>query len=299
MPISDNLRGALYMCVAMAAFTINDSMMKAATQTLPLWQAIAMRGLLTLGPLVAIGAMTGRLSFRMGRRDGVIVGIRSVAEVASTLLFLAALVHMPLANLSAILQSLPLAVTLAAWAVFGEKVGWRRMTAILVGFVGVLIIVRPGPEGFDHYALLGLASVAFVVVRDLSTRELSKAVPSATVAVAASLSVTVTALALSLPAGWQAVSLHEGALIAGAAASLVVGYNFVIMVMRVGDIGFIAPFRYTALLWALVLGWLVFGTLPDGLTLFGAGLVVASGIFTLWRERRVKARARAADVTPG
>lgn len=299
MPISDNLRGALYMCVAMAAFTINDSMMKAATQTLPLWQAIAMRGLLTLGPLVAIGAMTGRLSFRMGRRDGVIVGIRSVAEVASTLLFLAALVHMPLANLSAILQSLPLAVTLAAWAVFGEKVGWRRMTAILVGFVGVLIIVRPGPEGFDHYALLGLASVAFVVVRDLSTRELSKAVPSATVAVAASLSVTITALALSLPAGWQAVSLHEGALIAGAAASLVVGYNFVIMVMRVGDIGFIAPFRYTALLWALVLGWLVFGTLPDGLTLFGAGLVVASGIFTLWRERPVKARARAADVTPG
>ena len=293
MPISDNLRGALYMCVAMAAFTINDSMMKAATQTLPLWQAIAMRGLLTLGPLVAIGAATGRLSFRMGRRDGVIVGIRSVAEVASTLLFLAALVHMPLANLSAILQSLPLAVTLAAWAVFGEKVGWRRMTAILVGFIGVLIIVRPGPDGFDHYALLGLASVAFVVVRDLSTRELSKAVPSATVAVAASLSVTATALALSLPAGWQAVSLHEGALIAGAAAALVVGYNFVIMVMRVGDIGFIAPFRYTALLWALVLGWLFFGTLPDGLTLIGAGLVVASGIFTLWRERRVKAQVAA------
>ena len=288
MPMSDNLRGALYMCVAMAAFTINDAMMKAATQTLPLWQAIAMRGLLTLGPLVAIGAATGRLSFRMGRRDSVTVGIRSVAEVVSTLLFLAALVHMPLANLSAIMQSMPLAVTLAAWAVFGDRVGWRRMTAILVGFVGVLIIVRPGPEGFDHWSLIGLASVAFVVVRDLSTRELSKAVPSATVAVAASLSVTATALALSLPEGWQGVSLHEGLLICGAAASLVVGYNFVVMVMRVGDIGFVAPFRYTSLLWALVLGWAAFGTLPDALTLFGAGLVVASGIFTLWRERKVK-----------
>jgi len=293
MPISDNLRGALYMCVAMAAFTINDSMMKTATQTLPLWQAIAMRGLLTLGPLIAIGAMTGGLSLRMGRRDGVTLGIRSFAEVASTLLFLAALVHMPLANLSAIMQSLPLAVTLAAWAVFGDKVGWRRMTAILVGFAGVLIIVRPGPSGFDHYALIGLASVAFVVVRDLSTRELSKTVPSATVAVAASLSVTVTALALSLPSGWQEIRLHEGVLIAGAAASLVVGYNFVVMVMRVGDIGFVAPFRYTSLLWALVLGWAVFGTLPDALTLFGSGLVVASGIFTLWRERKVKARAAA------
>lgn len=288
MPISDNLRGAVYMCVAMAAFTINDSMMKAATQSLPLWQAIAMRGLLTLGPLVAVGAVTGRFRWRMGRRDAGIVGIRSLAEVASTLLFLAALVHMPLANLSAILQSLPLAVALAAWAVFGDRIGWRRMTAILVGFVGVLIVIRPGPEGFDQWSLMGLASVAFVVVRDLATRELSSGVPSATVAVAASLSVTVTALALSLPGGWQAVSLHEAALVAGAAAALVVGYNFVIMVMRVGDIGFVAPFRYTALLWAILLGWLVFGTLPDGLTLFGAGLVVASGIFTLWRERKVK-----------
>jgi len=257
-----------------------------------------MRGLLTLGPLIAIGAMTGRLSFRMGRRDAVTVGIRSFAEVASTLLFLAALVHMPLANLSAIMQSLPLAVSLAAWAVFGERVGWRRMTAILVGFVGVLIIVRPGPDGFDHWALIGLASVAFVVVRDLSTRELSKAVPSSTVAVAASLSVTATALVLSLPGGWVGFSLREGVLIAGAAASLVVGYDFVVMVMRVGDIGFVAPFRYVSLLVALVLGWAVFGTIPDALTMFGAGLVVVSGLFTLWRERKVKARAATVDVTP-
>lgn len=289
MALSDNLRGALYMCVAMAAFTINDSMMKAATQTVPLWQAIAMRGLLTLGPLLAVGWLTGRLQLRMGRRDATIIGIRSVAEVASTLLFLAALVHMPLANLSAILQSLPLAVALAAWAVFGDRIGWRRLTAILIGFAGVMIIVRPGPDGFDQWSLIGLASVAFVVVRDLATRELSSAVPSATVAVAASLSVTVTALTLSLPGGWQGVTWHEGILIAGAASALVVGYNFVVMVMRVGDIGFVAPFRYTALLWAIALGWVGFGTLPDGLTLLGAGLVVGSGIFTLWRERKVKA----------
>ncbi len=288
MPISDNLRGAIYMMVAMAAFTLNDSAMKAATQTLPLWQAIAMRGLLTLIPLAMIGWATGGLRLAMPRRDAGIVAIRSVAEVASTLLFLAALVHMPLANLSAILQSLPLAVALAAWLVFGDKIGWRRMTAILVGFVGVLIIIRPGPQGFDFWSLMGLASVAFVVVRDLSTRQLSRAVPSATVAVMASLSVTVTALALSLPGGWQAVTLREGVLIAAAAAALVVGYNFVIMVMRVGDIGFIAPFRYTALLWAIFLGWVVFGTLPDALTLMGAALVVGSGIFTLWRERKVK-----------
>ncbi|MBC2836944.1 DMT family transporter [Paragemmobacter straminiformis] len=290
MPISDNLRGALYMNVAMAGFTLNDACMKAATQSLPLWQSIAMRGMLTLGPLVLVALHQSGLRLRLPRRDYKMIGLRSVGEVASTLLFLAALVHMPIASLSAIMQSLPLAVTLAAWAIFGEKVGWRRLTAILIGFAGVLIIIRPGPEGFDHWSLMGLASVAFVVVRDLSTREMSAAVPSSTVAVLASLSVTVTALVLSLLEGWQAVSLNEGLTILAAAASLVVGYNFVVMTMRVGDIGFVAPFRYTSLLWAIFLGWAAFGTLPDALTLLGAALVVGSGIFTLWRERRVKSK---------
>ena len=290
MPLSDNLRGALYMTIAMAAFTINDSLMKAATSTLhlPLWQAIATRGLLTLGPLILIGRMTGGIRFRMPRRDAVAVGLRSIGEVASTLTFLAALVHMPLANLSAIMQSLPLAVTLAAWVFLKEPVGWRRLLAICVGFGGVMLIVRPGPSGFDHWSLLALVSVAFVVLRDLSTRQLTKAVPSSTVAIAASASVTATALVLSLIEGWVTPSLGQMALLAGAAASLVVGYNYVVMVMRVGDLGFVAPFRYTSLLVALVLGWLVFGTFPDMLTLAGAALVVGSGIFTLWREQRVR-----------
>lgn len=290
MPLSDNLRGALYMTIAMAAFTINDSLMKAATSTLhlPLWQAIATRGLLTLGPLILIGRMTGGIRLRMPRRDAVAVGLRSIGEVASTLTFLAALVHMPLANLSAIMQSLPLAVTLAAWVFLKEPVGWRRLLAICVGFGGVMLIVRPGPSGFDHWSLLALVSVAFVVLRDLSTRQLTKAVPSSTVAIAASASVTATALVLSLIEGWVTPSLGQMALLAGAAASLVVGYNYVVMVMRVGDLGFVAPFRYTSLLVALVLGWLVFGTFPDMLTLAGAALVVGSGIFTLWREQRVR-----------
>ncbi|MEY4981834.1 MAG: hypothetical protein RIR62_100 [Pseudomonadota bacterium] len=293
MALSDNLRGALYMNVAMAAFTLNDTAMKAAMQHLPLWQAIAMRGLLTLGPLMLVAHLAGGLRLRLPRHDAVVVGIRSLAEVASTLLFLAALIHMPIANLSAIMQSLPLAVTLAAALVFGERVGWRRMTAILVGFAGVLVIIRPGPAGFDIWSLMGLASVAFVVLRDLATRKLSRAVPSASVAVFASIAVTGTALGLSPLSGWVMPTARDAGLILAAAACLVVGYNFVIMVMRVGDIGFVAPFRYTSLLWAIVLGWLVFGTLPDGLTLFGAALVVGSGIFTLWRERRLSLAARA------
>ncbi len=290
MQLSDNARGAVYMMVAMAAFTLNDTAMKALTQGLPLFQAIAMRGTLTLCGLLLLARVMGQLQFRVPRRDGWVITLRSVAEVVSTVLFLAALMHMPLANISAIMQALPLAVTLAAAVLFKETIGWRRMTAILIGFGGVLIIIRPGPQGFDIWSLMGLASVAIVVVRDLSTRWISRSVPSVMVAVWSSASVTGAAYIASLFTGWQPLVPGQALLVVAAAAALLVGYLFSVMVMRVGDIGFVAPFRYTALIWAILLGWLAFGTWPDGFTLFGAGLVVATGIFTLWRERKLKLR---------
>jgi len=163
------------------------------------------------------------------------------------------------------------------------------MTAILIGFIGVLIIIRPGPDGFDVWSLMGLGSVAFVVVRDLSTRGISRAVPSVMVAVWASATVTAVATLASLSAGWQTLSTGQGVLVGAAAVALLFGYMFSVMVMRVGDISVVAPFRYTALIWAIFLGWLAFGALPDPLTLLGAALVVGTGIFTLWRERKLKA----------
>lgn len=290
MQLSDNARGAVYMMVAMAAFTINDTAMKALTQDVPLFQAISMRGVLMLIGLIALAKVLRQWKPVLPRRDGMIIGVRCIAEIASTVLFLAALMHMPLANLSAIMQALPLAVTLAAAVVFKDKIGWRRMTAILIGFVGVLIIIRPGPDGFAIWSLMGLGSVVFVVVRDLSTRSIGRAVPSVMVAVWASIAVTAAATLASLVQGWQPLTAGQGGLVVLASAALVVGYLFAVMVMRVGDIGFVAPFRYTALIWAIFLGWLVFGALPDLLTLTGAALVVATGIFTLLRERKIKAR---------
>ena len=292
MQISDNTRGALYMCIAMAAFTINDACMKAATQVMPLFQAITLRGALTVVGLGAIGAATRSLWPRLNRQDAVALIVRSLAEVGGTVLFLAALVHMPLANISAILQSLPLAVTLTAALVFGDKIGWRRMLAITAGFIGVLIIIRPGGDGFDQWSIMAVGSVVCVVVRDLATRRLSRAVPSVTVAVCAAVSVTIMGLAGSLSQGWVAVDGSGAFTIIAAASALIVGYMFVVMVMRVGEISFVAPFRYVSLLVAISLGWLVFDTFPDFYTLIGSAIVVASGIFTFMRERKL-ARAAA------
>ena len=285
--ISDNLRGALYMNVAMAAFTVGDATMKLVTETLPLFQTIAMRGAVSVAVLTVIAARSGVLLPALGPQDRWRLGLRTLAEVGATVLFLGALLHMPLANLSALMQTLPLAVTLGAALAFAEPIGWRRLLAIFIGFCGVLLIIRPGSAGFDIWSVAGLGSVACVVVRDLVTRRMSRALPSAVVALAASIAVALMGLAGTLVTGWSPVGLREVLLVVFAAGALIVGYLSSVKTMRVGEIGFVAPFRYTALIWAILLGWLVFGTLPDALTLVGAGIVIATGIFTLYRERRI------------
>lgn len=287
MQLSDNARGVILMNVAMAAFTLNDTAMKAAMQMVPMYQAIGLRGIYTTLALMLIGWRLGALTLRLPGADLRLIGWRVVGEVASTLTFFAALLHMELANLSAIMQALPLAVTLAAAVFLGERIGWRRGLAIAVGFVGVLVIIRPGTEGFDRWAVLGLASVAFVVLRDLTTRKMSREVPSVTVAVTAAASVMVVGLGGATVQGWQPVPLAAAGLILFAGTMLIAGYLTVVATMRSGALAVVAPFRYMALLWAIVLGWLVFGHLPDGWTLVGAGMVVASGLFTLLRERRL------------
>ena len=288
MALSDNLRGALYMNLSMFAFTVNDGFMKAVTNDLPLFQTITLRGVIAVVLLTILAAATGGLAIPRAPRDRWLILIRSLADVVATILFLSALMNMPLANLSAVMQATPLAVTLAAALVYKDKIGWRRMTAIVVGFIGVMIIIRPGTDGFDVWSVIGLGSVLAVVVRDLSVRGLGSAVPSIIVALGAAVSVTIMGAVGTVGQGWQTPTLLQIAMICGAGAMLPVGYICSVTAMRVGDVGFVAPFRYTSLLWAIVLGWLMFSHLPDVYALIGAGIVVATGIYTLLRERKLR-----------
>lgn len=309
MAISDNLRGVAYMCLSMLAFTVNDTFMKAVTTEVPLFQVIFLRGLIAIAGLVVMGLVTGAFRQKLVGGDWGLIGLRSVAEIFATLTFLIALLHMQLANLSAIMQALPLAVTLAAALVFGDRIGWRRMLAILVGFAGVMIIIRPGTDAFDIWSLMGVASVLCVVVRDLSVRRLGQHVPSITVALGAAVTVALMGLGLSAVSvdgagldglsGWQELTTGQLAQVAGAGAFLIVGYLCAVTAMRWGDIGLVAPFRYTSLLWAIFLGFAAFGDLPDGWTMIGALVVVASGIYTLLRERAVRRAAAAASRAEG
>lgn len=291
---SENTRGALLMMASMAAFTLNDTCVKALAGSLPLFQVIFLRGVLTT-------LLTALLAWRMGafqggvpRGDRGLVALRLLAEIASAYFFLMALFHLPLANVTAILQSLPLVVTLSAAVLFREPLGWRRMSAILIGLCGVMLIVRPGTDGFTLYSVYALIAVGFVTMRDLCTRRLSRQTPSMLVTFLTSAAVMLSFGVASVFDSWAPVGVYEGGLIAGAAFFVFLGYLCSIMVMRVGDIAFVTTFRYTGLVWALILGWVVFGDWPAPLTLLGAAIVVGSGVFMLYRERRLAMAARRA-----
>lgn len=298
MSPSDNLRGAGFMMLSMAAFVLGDACIKAVAPLLPLYQAVTLRGLLTVPALALIAHLTGGLRVSLVWQARGLVGLRAMAEVAATVTFFAALLNLPLATVSAIMQSAPLAVTLGAALVFRERIGWRRLLAISLGFLGVLVIVRPGPEGFNIWAGVSLLTVLAVVVRDLATRRLPAGVPSVTVALVSAVAVAVVAAVLSLAEPWQPVSLEAALLIVAATVFVVVGYIFIIRVMRVGEVGVTAPFRYSALVWAVVLGWVLFAELPDLWTMVGASIVVGSGLFTLAREHRLRKRAPLVEPDP-
>lgn len=288
MAISDNLRGALYMNLSMFAFTVNDAFMKAVTVDLPLYETITLRGGVAVVWLTLLAAATGGLALPRAPRDLWVILLRSMTDMLATVLFLSALMHMPLANLSAVMQVTPLAVTLGAALYCKDHVGWRRMTAIVIGFIGVMIIIRPGTAGFDIWSVFGLGSVLAVVARDLLVRGLGRTVPSIIVALGAAIAVTSMGVVGSVFQGWQAPDLKHALMIFGAGSMLPVGYICSVTAMRVGDVGFVAPFRYTSLLWAIVLGWAVFSQLPDLYALIGAGIVVVTGIYTLFRERKLR-----------
>ena len=283
---ADNLRGAGYMVISMAAFVVNDALMKSLAGEIPLFQAIFLRGLAAM-------ALIGTLAYLRGaaRMDALApvdrwpAFVRVCAEIGTTTCFLTALFNMPLANATAILQSTPLALTLVAALFLRESVGWRRWTAVLIGFVGVMLIVRPGAEGFNEAAYWALGAVGFIIVRDLATKRLSPATPSLAITLMTAVAITCLGGGVTALGEWQPVAPGTLGILALSACFLFVGYLFSVMTMRVGDMGFVSPFRYTILIWALILGAVVFGEVPDALALIGAAIVVSTGLYTFYRER--------------
>jgi drug/metabolite transporter (DMT)-like permease len=291
--LSENMQAAVFMMASMAGYALNDAFVKSTSGELNLFQAIFLRGIVATVLIGLLARARGELGCRVAVRDRGLLAWRSVGEIGSTFCFLTALFNMPLANATAILQSVPLAVALGAALFLREPVGWRRYLAIFIGFLGVLVIVRPGGEGFNIFSLSALGAVGFITLRDLSTRRLSPELPSLFITLLASVSITAAAGLVSVFDGWRPVGVAPLAHLSFAALSLIVGYIFGVMTMRTGSIGFTQPFRYSLLLWAMLFGFLFFSEVPDIWMLAGSTLVVVTGLFTFHRERVVLRTASA------
>ena len=273
------------MTAANLSFLLNDTQIKLASDLLPMGEIIFLRGVFAT-TLIGVGvlALGHHRSIAMLRHRTVLW--RTIGEIAATLLFLTALFRMPIANVTAILQVLPLMITAAGAIFLAERVGWRRWTAIAIGFVGVLIVLRPGGEGFNAFGLLALAATVFITMRDLVTRVMPANMPTMLVAALASASITLAGAGLGVGEDWVVPDLRALGLAAGAGVFIAGGYWLAILAMRHGEVAVIAPFRYSVIVWAIIAGYLVWGDVPDLPTVAGTALIITTGIYTFYRERR-------------
>lgn len=290
---SQNLRGILLMVASMALFGVEDMFLKWAAVGLPVGQIIFVSGAFGLPVFVAMAWVQGqRIVVRAALQPAVTA--RNIGEMIGSAGYVAALATVPLSTVSAVLQAMPLAVTMAAALFMQEQVGWRRWTAIAVGFAGVLLVIRPGMDGFRPEALYVLVTVAGLTLRDLASRRIPAVVTTAQVSAWGLMAVAVLGAGMMLASGEvRAVSAGQGLVLLGAVAFGTAGYWAITAATRTGEVSVVAPFRYTRLVFAMAIGALVFGEWPDGWTYAGAALIIGSGLYSFARERARKRASHA------
>lgn len=288
-----NTRAIIAMLVAMSGFIINDTCVKLAGETLPLGMVVLVRGVMACALMIVLALALGqwRPIPREARKP---LGARVVGEIGCTFLYLTALMAMPLANATAILQAMPLVMTIAAATFLRERVGWQRWAAVAAGLVGMLMVVQPGMAGFDANALIAISALAFMAVRDLSNRFIPRSAPTIMVAFTTMLAVTIMGGVLVAIDGVERLpNAREMLYLTGSACFLTLAFYFITDAMRTGELSVVAPFRYSIIVWAFILGYVVWGDVPGLLRSAGIALIVSSGLFILYREQVRRRRARA------
>ncbi|MBT3954313.1 MAG: DMT family transporter [Rhodobacterales bacterium] len=282
------------MLIAMAGFTMEDLFMKKLSVNLSTGQILITLG---FGSSLVFALMAKSKGYKLTAKifwsKGML--IRQFAEGIAAIAFITSLTLIPLSTVAAVFQATPLVITMGAALFLGEAVGWRRWLAIIVGLIGVLIIIRPGLNSFDPNVGYVLIAVLFVTVRDLITRKLPMNVPSTIVSFQAFASLIIAGGILIFLSDQKIVGLDKNQIyfVLGGIIFGVIGYYCIVASTRIGEAGVVTPFRYSRLLFAIIIGFLFFNERPDFLTLLGASIVIMTGIYTVLRERYLARRSRA------
>ena len=287
-----NLKGIIAMSAAMASFACGDTLMKLAATSLPTSELLFIRGLCVTVVSVAAGLVLGaftELKAAMSR----VMALRAAGDVAGGWLFQSGLARMAYPDLMAITQLNPLTITAASALFLGERVGWRRWTATCVGLIGVVIIIRPGSSAFNWWALAGVASVLAATVRDLATRRVDRRVPPLLIMTLSAAAVMLASLAVAPFSAWAWPPASIAAMLGCAAMFSLTGQLCIIIAMRTGEVAAVAPFRYSIIVFAIFSGVVIFDHFPDGPTLLGIVIVGAAGLYTFFREQKLRRLAMA------
>lgn len=284
----NNVNGILLIIGSMAAFALEDMFIKLLSNSVSTGQIMIVLGLFCGFVFVVLSLVTRKRIFDPVAWQFLPMA-RAGAEAVGALTFVTALSLVDLSTVAAVFQAMPLAVTMGAALFLGEQVGWRRWSAIGVGFVGVLMIIRPGLEGFQPESLFVVATVIAIAARDLITRRLDVRVASSVVALQAYIAVALAGAVLMVFSSQTPVPLQGGQFgpYLGAIGFGVLGYYGIVTAMRIGEASALTPFRYTRLVFSIMAGVLMFGERPDLMTIAGASLIIGSGMYTFIRERRL------------
>ena len=284
----DNLRGILFMILAMAGFAFEDLFIKILSAYFPISEVIIILGFTGSIVFLIIAIFQNAPIIHKDLLDKYVI-MRTICELLGAVFFVTAIALTPLSSASAILQITPLLVTIGAVIFFREKVGWRRWSAVFVGFMGVLLILRPGFGGFMPASIFALLGSVFLAARDLSTRAMKVDLPSVTIALYAFIAFGISGI-LIIPFNSPMVipSLNQIMYFIGASTFGVFAYYSLVISSRIGEMSVISPFRYSRIVFAMLLAIIILGERPDSFTLIGAAIIVLSGMYTFVRENLLK-----------
>lgn len=282
-----NLIGSLWMVAAMAGFALEDALLKQAAVSLPIWQVLMLFG---CGGALGFATLALSRGERLWHRDVLSAPMKARVffEILGRLFYVLAIALTPLSSATVILQATPLVVVAGAALFFGEHVGWRRWGAILVGLVGIVIIIRPTGESFTLLSLLAVIGMFGFAGRDLASRAAPQSLSTNILGLYGFLSIVPAGVLFRFweQAPWAAVDRMVSLYMIAAVALGVFAYSALMKAMRTGEVSAVTPFRYTRLLFGVALGIVFFGERPDQGVWLGSALIVASGLFLLWRGRQ-------------
>jgi drug/metabolite transporter (DMT)-like permease len=281
--LSNNQRGIAAICGCMASYTVNDVLVKHILQTYPVGEVIFVRGIMCSLLVGAVALAFGHATRLSAPMSWPLAG-RSLCDGLSTVAFIAALAHMKLANVAAVLQIAPLIITVLSVVLYREAVGWRRWSAIGAGFFGALLVVKPIPSEFSIWAVVAAGSALASAIREIQTRQIGRAVPVLVIAFWGTVAIALCGAAFAAVEDWRMFSGGEFFQLFVAAVFVGIATYLLALGFRDADLSVVVPFRYSYLLTSALGGYLMFREVPDAWTVVGAGLIVGSGIYTLHRE---------------